>query len=689
MTTLHPAPRLARLSVSLPFQIALVLAAFASDASAATRHVRADAPPGGDGTSWATASNDLRSTLVAAQPGDDLFVARGVYKPTTGTDQNLRFSVPSGVKIYGGFMGTEASIGERPADPDPDSADPLFDTILSGEIGVAGFTDNTFNVLDLEFCTNATLVDRLVVTRGIPAPSFPRNRGGGLRIAGGSPVIATCLIIDNSGSEGAGAFLLFGSVPTLIDCTFRANIAASAGGLLVQTSNPIFDGCRFIDNQSTSFSGGAISYVFTSGGEVKNCLFERNTTGNNGGAIDCVITSSPRISDCMFIDNATPLTSGGGGALSFNGGAPIIERCTFRGNQGRQGGAVQDQSGAAVFTDCVFEMNASEFGGATYASGASSFTRCTFADNTSTTAGGMIVYGFPILTDCQFLNNIATHTGTGGGGIYIAGSPTIIGCLFQGNRAQVGAGVYLAGSPTFSRCTFAHNIAAASGGAIFGLSGSSLTAVNSLFTGNTCSIFGNAAYFSGNTTASFDNCTIAGNSGGVQAIFTGGAMSIENSIVRNAGVELQGNAAVMYTNVEGDAPGTGNIDTDPLFTNPAMDDYSLLSASPCIDAGNNTLVPAGTTADLASAARFVDDPLAPDSGVGPAPVVDMGALEVQAAPPPCPGDANHDGVVNFADITNVLSNFGLSGPDGDANNDGMVNFSDVTNVLSNWNLPCP
>ncbi len=61
----------------------------------------------------------------------------------------------------------------------------------------------------------------------------------------------------------------------------------------------------------------------------------------------------------------------------------------------------------------------------------------------------------------------------------------------------------------------------------------------------------------------------------------------------------------------------------------------------------------------------------------------------------CPGNADKlsPPVVNFADITAVLSNWNTNfntttGP-GDANCDGIVNFSDITAVLSNWNAQCP
>ncbi len=64
-------------------------------------------------------------------------------------------------------------------------------------------------------------------------------------------------------------------------------------------------------------------------------------------------------------------------------------------------------------------------------------------------------------------------------------------------------------------------------------------------------------------------------------------------------------------------------------------------------------------------------------------------------PPPvfCPGDADGDGAVTFADITSVLENWafmypGSTGP-GDANDDGAVSFTDITEVLTFWGAVCP
>ena len=61
-----------------------------------------------------------------------------------------------------------------------------------------------------------------------------------------------------------------------------------------------------------------------------------------------------------------------------------------------------------------------------------------------------------------------------------------------------------------------------------------------------------------------------------------------------------------------------------------------------------------------------------------------------AGPTPCPGDANGDGVVNFADLNLVLGEFGSTGQGlaGDVNDDGVVNFADLNLVLGAFGSSC-
>lgn len=65
------------------------------------------------------------------------------------------------------------------------------------------------------------------------------------------------------------------------------------------------------------------------------------------------------------------------------------------------------------------------------------------------------------------------------------------------------------------------------------------------------------------------------------------------------------------------------------------------------------------------------------------------ALLVILAPPPCPMDASGNGIVDFQDITIILSNWGSAGPFGDVNASGAVNFADLAAILSNWGEVCP
>ncbi|MGL4631413.1 MAG: LamG-like jellyroll fold domain-containing protein [Leadbetterella sp.] len=73
--------------------------------------------PNGTGTnssSWASTDISLQSALAAANCNDlfDVYVTKGTYKPHP-SDINTPFIIPPGMKIYGGFAGTEKNINER------------------------------------------------------------------------------------------------------------------------------------------------------------------------------------------------------------------------------------------------------------------------------------------------------------------------------------------------------------------------------------------------------------------------------------------------------------------------------------------------------------------------------------------------------------------------------------------------
>ena len=108
--------------------------------------VKASAPAGGDGLSWSTAFDSLQDALDVAAVPDQVWVARGRYRPDrridSGDPRSVTFWVPNGVSLYGGSACNETSLVER--------AVTFQSTHLSGDVGVAGdSSDNAYHVLYL------------------------------------------------------------------------------------------------------------------------------------------------------------------------------------------------------------------------------------------------------------------------------------------------------------------------------------------------------------------------------------------------------------------------------------------------------------------------------------------------------------------------------------------------------------
>ncbi len=140
--------------------------------------------------------------------------------------------------------------------------------------------------------------------------------------------------------------------------------------------------------------------------------------------------------------------------------------------------------------------------------------------------------------------------------------------------------------------------------------------------------FGSFAIITNNTVC--DNfATYDG--GGLESI-TGSSPTVTNCIFWNntamvTNVEISGLAVVTYSDVlvtMGVYPGAGNINANPLFMGPP--DYHLTVPSPCIDSGNNA-APLIASSDFEGDPRCADVPSVPDTGIGPPPIVDMGADE--------------------------------------------------------------
>ena len=79
-----------------------------------------------DGSTWEQAFTDLQVALTAAQTGNQIWVAEGVYTPGPSGNRLSTFLLKNGVAVYGGFAGGESSLEDRDREENP--------TILSGDI---------------------------------------------------------------------------------------------------------------------------------------------------------------------------------------------------------------------------------------------------------------------------------------------------------------------------------------------------------------------------------------------------------------------------------------------------------------------------------------------------------------------------------------------------------------------------
>lgn len=239
--------------------------------------VRANAPAGGNGASWATAYNDLQAAInvsrsVASATPVQIWVAGGTYLPTQlnpPTDpRSASFrEFRNNTTILGGFAGQDATPTLRNPQAHP--------TILSGDIGATNAdADNAYTVLTLLNNSGMT-IDAVTIEKGVSDTST-RNIGAGINVNLSTATFRNVTIRNNragslnpSGQTGTagGVIFQFGTGTTVFeDCRFENNFANGQGGAMFVNSNPAnpnsaleFRGCVFQGN--TAGAGGAIATV--------------------------------------------------------------------------------------------------------------------------------------------------------------------------------------------------------------------------------------------------------------------------------------------------------------------------------------------------------------------------------------------------------------------------------------------
>ena len=569
----------------------LVVLGAAATAAGGTIYVDADAGGANDGSSWTDAYRCLQNGLAAAWSGDEIRVAQGIYKPDEGVgitpgDREATFQLKNGVAIKGGYAG----FGQ----PDPNERDiEAYETILSGDL----------NGNDVQVSDPCDLFNE------------PTRAENSYHVVTGSGTYKTAVLdgfiitggYGNGNSSpdyyGGGMYNYDGSL-RLMNCTFSGNLAYNGGGMYNDRGSPMLTDCTFSRNSARVGGGTSNNW---SDPTLMNCTYSENSAIYDGGGM-YNNWSNLTLTGCLFSGNSAYW-----GAGMYNDDAStVLTNCTFSGNSALVGGGMYNNWSDLMLTNCTFGGNSAEpWGGAGMVNYHSSptLTNCTFIANSANALGGGMFnsfYSSPTLTNCMFSGNSARR---GGGISNVLSSPMVANCIFSGNLAEHGGGLYNEGqcNPRLADCTFGGNSAP---------NGSALA----------CDSY-QQKYPSN--------------------------LQLTNCILSDAGSEIwnndQSTIRIRYSNIDGFWPGIGNINADPCFVDANNGDYHLLPDSPCIDAGDNTAVPADTADldgdgdtteripfDLDGNPRFVDFPPPGGTGVADPPdyndIVDMGAYEAVLLP---------------------------------------------------------
>lgn len=300
---------------------------FATVSANAQSRIYVSPQGGGDGSAW-TSAMTLAEALAKAQPGDEIWL-RGYEQITDKAQLYIApadgWKLPSGVKMYGGFEGTETSIDQRKNMGKTYQL--TFRSVLSGDIGVndeASSTsfifpenttraDNAKHVLVLELDnTNGndnsypTVVDGFTIAGGHAA-----DAGGGIYVNGGNNCVPfsinSCFLVNNYAPIGGAVYVAenvsrLATQSVINQCVIYNNVAGTiigkdndGGGAYVAGAGNIVN-CSIFNNEN----GGV---VLSANAYLVNSTVARNT----GGGVDMASgasVSSPNVWNSVIWGNS-------------------------------------------------------------------------------------------------------------------------------------------------------------------------------------------------------------------------------------------------------------------------------------------------------------------------------------------------------------------------------------------------
>ncbi|MBV6626409.1 MAG: hypothetical protein KI793_26320, partial [Rivularia sp. (in: Bacteria)] len=238
----------------------------------ASIYVNINAAGAKNGNSWNDAFTDLQSALAAANSGDEIWVAKGIYKPTITTDRSISFELKDNVAVYGGFVGNEVNLSDRVIADIKDN-----ETILSGD-------NISYSVVKFNNTSGTTILDGLTIADG-----NSNDDGGGIYNKG-NLTLQNSVVRNNQAADDGGGIRNDGNL-TIINSTVADNASletasdTSGGGGLLNTNaanaTVTIINSTFFGN--TGKNGGAIRNDGTL--NLINSTLSGNTASQSGGGL--------------------------------------------------------------------------------------------------------------------------------------------------------------------------------------------------------------------------------------------------------------------------------------------------------------------------------------------------------------------------------------------------------------------
>lgn len=463
----------------------------------------------------------------------------------------------------GAYEGTAPESGNKYVN-DATFAGGDWTTSPGTDVGGCGDANNPCSTVQFAINEGSTSPgDTIFVDAGNYNTEFNTNINKGVVILGLSQSAVT--FEESSAATNRRLFNVMSSDVVIKNITIKGFNATTngfprGGAIRIEEVDGVteIDSIRFEDNQC--LDGGAIGIRKTGGAEnivlISNSTFVSNSASSNGGAIQALSSAGGLtleiFSNCIFGGSAANANSANqvGGAIFFNGDSLNIDSTTISYNT--SGGSTD--AGSGIYISC----DESSISNSLVAYNSNSHP------GTVANGGGIVVNsGVVDIERTQFEGN---ETDNNGGAIYVTGGgdvSVVNSLFFENDSKNRGSGVFVNdGQSELMNCTFADNITDSDNdsgtpmGTLGLTAGQQIDAFNSIFWDNSSG--GNLDVNKGTGTLNLTNCVY------------------QTSVAPANFSDLGGN-------------NTG----DPLFTNAAIDDYTLLSSSSsAVDAGSLVGAPA-------------------------------------------------------------------------------------------------